>query len=367
MTPELIAAVKERVALGYSDEAIRTELSGAGYSSEVINQVLSVARGGEGEASAIPTVAVSSGPGTTLPGVGELFSNAWSYVFSRLDLLLYLAIPAVLLGVAEVMTDDIETAAANATVWSIVGLLALVTYVFFLIATVYTVAFADKQEVTFQSGLAWARKSGLGLIWVFILTVLVSMGGFVLLIIPGIIVSIMIYFSQYVYVREGVHGLGALLRSRELVKGNWGGVFGRLFMLGLLAFLIQIVLQGIFFGVIATGSGNLTITILGIALSQLVGVAFTIFGFHVGMGMYLSLASVRPEAGVTTDAWKYKTLAWFGLMLPVLGILAAIVLASLNDAREQAVQAQYEWETQLQENAKERAAELRNGGLEYSE
>ena len=34
MSPELIAAVKERIELGYSDDRIRDELKGVGYELE---------------------------------------------------------------------------------------------------------------------------------------------------------------------------------------------------------------------------------------------------------------------------------------------------------------------------------------------
>ena len=52
--------------------------------------------------------------------------------------------------------------------------------------------------------------------------------GFILLIIPGIILWVWYSFSIFVTVAEDTKGGKALTRSKEYVKGRWGKVFGRL-------------------------------------------------------------------------------------------------------------------------------------------
>ncbi|MCX7408036.1 MAG: hypothetical protein NTZ32_08130 [Planctomycetales bacterium] len=74
------------------------------------------------------------------------------------------------------------------------------------------------------------------LLGTFILTVLAIMGGFILLIIPGVIFTFWFMLSQHVTVLEGIAGRAALGRSRALMKGNIGTVF----VLGLVVGLINI-------------------------------------------------------------------------------------------------------------------------------
>lgn len=66
--------------------------------------------------------------------------------------------------------------------------------------------------------------------------------GFILLIIPGILVLVWYSFSRYIVVEEEVGSGEALKRSKALVKGNFWPVFGR----GIVFVLFYILLQIIF-------------------------------------------------------------------------------------------------------------------------
>lgn len=72
-------------------------------------------------------------------------------------------------------------------------------------------------------------KVGLGrilpLIWTSILMGLAIMGGFILLIIPGIIFAFWFSLSNHVVVLEKLDGTAALKRSKALMSGNIGTVF----------------------------------------------------------------------------------------------------------------------------------------------
>jgi hypothetical protein len=68
-------------------------------------------------------------------------------------------------------------------------------------------------------------------IWIALLMFLAIMGGFILLIIPGIIFSLWYSFSLVVFLAENVRGYQALKRSKELVRGNIGQIFKRFFFI----------------------------------------------------------------------------------------------------------------------------------------
>jgi hypothetical protein len=71
----------------------------------------------------------------------------------------------------------------------------------------------------------------LPLAWVSFLTGLIVCGGYILLIVPGIIFSIWFFFAQFVLVKEDVRGMEALLKSREYVRGQWFDVAIRLLLI----------------------------------------------------------------------------------------------------------------------------------------
>lgn len=89
-------------------------------------------------------------------------------------------------------------------------------------------------------------KKGISLIlpffWIIILSFLVLVGGFYLLIIPGIIITISLTFICYTLVFENQKGLNSLLRSFQLIKGNWWRVFWRILCLMLCLILCLIFL-----------------------------------------------------------------------------------------------------------------------------
>ncbi len=74
------------------------------------------------------------------------------------------------------------------------------------------------------------------------LEALAIIGGFILLIIPGIYLTIAFNFGHYVLFSEDLRGITALKASKYYVKGYWWGVLGRLLLLGICVGLIQIVL-----------------------------------------------------------------------------------------------------------------------------
>lgn len=88
--------------------------------------------------------------------------------------------------------------------------------------------------------LAWPKvKSGIwvsSLMWLFIFIGLI-------LVIPGIIVAVWYVSSLYVFIFEDLQGMKALKRSKELVKGYWWAVFGRLVLIDMVSILVMAILH----------------------------------------------------------------------------------------------------------------------------
>lgn len=374
MSPELIAAIKERITLGYSKESIQAELKEAGYDDDSIEVAYAAAQTNGQFESNVTGAAV-------LPRISELFKVGFSFALSRLDLVGLLAVISVVSIITEILVPDSEEMSPLMGMGVVINLVALVFNFLVIAATVYIVSQVDVRQVPFREAFAWARKHVWSLAWVYILMSLVTMGGFMLLIVPGVIVSVLVYFSQYVYAREGVRGVNALLRSRELVQGNWGAVFGRTLGLGLLVAIIQAALTlvmmlvlSIFFGGeisqtenlfnqpfdgSVTGTYGILYTLVYIFM-QVISVFFVVFGFRVGMEIYRHLSLARPVAGVVTGRGKYIALAWLGVVFPVLIIaFISFIFVATQELNYESVQETERSRDEAMEKDKDRATQLR--------
>jgi hypothetical protein len=357
MSPELIAAVKERLELGHPESEIKEELRGAGYDEQTIAQVYQQAQ----TESAAPTVtpAIPLAPATTsaadansvspqsavLPGAVDLFQNGWAFALRRFDLVALLAAPFAVLGVLNYLLDStVYDQQTPVLIGGMALVLAAVFYFVNLATLLFAVSKVDERSVGYSEALTWAKRHGWGLALVYLLSALVLMGGYVLWIIPGVIVSMYIFFAQYVFAEEGITGMAALLRSRDLVRNNWWAIAARLFLLGLLSLLLYfayVLVAGILIGI--TGLSGVSVEeseagimiglVFGVA-AQIVSAVVTVIGMHAGRDMYRSLAQVQPVAAVPTRKWVYVTLAGIGLVAPAVLIVGMLTLFSLGSESE---------------------------------
>jgi len=93
---------------------------------------------------------------------------------------------------------------------------------------------------------------------------LATVGGFLLLIIPGIIFFIWFGFAPYVCIIEGIGSTSALKRSKQLVKGNWWYVLWALLVCATVYGICICVPFGILYAVLG-GSAALKAQLLRIA------------------------------------------------------------------------------------------------------
>ncbi len=63
--------------------------------------------------------------------------------------------------------------------------------------------------------------------WVYVIFGLLVLAGMVFFIVPGIIALVWFSFSVYVLAIDGDKGIGAIIKSRQYVRGQWWPVFSR--------------------------------------------------------------------------------------------------------------------------------------------
>ncbi len=170
-----------------------------------------------------------------LIGVGILF-------------LIVLAIAGVLLGLPLIFTGSTDIFRSptpvqiiSGGVFALYGLAAIVaSYIFFLLMPIASIYILDSEKKLDLKTL-FDRSVPL-LLPYFVASLLVGIivtGGWVALVLPGILFGLLFSFVSYVIVLEGKKGRSALKRSYALVKGHFWEVILRLLALQITIFFVS--------------------------------------------------------------------------------------------------------------------------------
>jgi hypothetical protein len=248
---QLLDYIKQQIQQGVDREQIKNSLLANGWQEEDINEAFAlIFNPAPSPQSPAPQSAI-----TTLPSATAILGQAWELYKQRLgtflgimiiSMLMLVAVVAVFagLGLLRFTLLSSEFAAGE------IGLLIILTIALFLIVfisqgwgqTALLYAIKDSQE---GIGVVEAYRRGwrkiLSYWWVSFLAGFITVGGFFLLIVPGIIFAVWFSLAMFVLIAEDLKGMNALLKSREYVKGKWGSVFWRFFFIGILSTVIYLV------------------------------------------------------------------------------------------------------------------------------
>lgn len=244
--------------------------------------------------------------------IGDLVKQSWGLYRERVGILTKI----MTLPIAFLMAGDIF---GLLNILSQLGgfLVFLGTVISFLAAL--ALIFALQGDVQFGESYRLALRRFWSYGWLTVLLGFVTLGGFVMFVIPGIIFWTWFAFAIYVFALEGERGMNALLRSREYVRNYWRQVFGRQIILTLSGVAVFLALG--FLGGVLTG-GNKSGTNLVINLFTLVVTPFISAYFYT---LYQNLKSLKPEAA-NQPASGSRGFFYFSAILGVLGLIALVLL-----------------------------------------
>ena len=298
----------------------------------------------------------------TLEGPIVLLKKGWSLFISNWKILVPIIIlPSVIsiVGSLLVMTRQGLFVILGGLIY-ICGAVASVSMMPAVINAVhrlYTepgVAISVKDQYRFGLSMFWS------VILVGIIAGLSSMGAMVLFIIPGIIVSVFISMYVYVLVIDGKKGFSALTESYSLIKGRWGQVFGRLFVIGIISAAGWLILLGVahLFSYLTGASwyemsaaGKVVSSTHGYIMSLIVNLFGGAIIAPVSIGaiynVYISLKATR-SVEVSTVAFKRWLVVFMclGVLLPII-ILISTVLVSLSKASQMRIEAAHRSSTSI--------------------
>jgi hypothetical protein len=320
MSPELQQAVKERVELGHNQEQITAELREAGYDDATITSVYNA------------TVSTKPVTAADLPSATALFKQAWAFAISRPDLLVLLAVPTFLInGGAVAMQMGWISFGVMSMIGLTLGFFAILFLQFLVQLTLAHTALKTHQvgAVSLSDSWNWATNNVWPWLWIAALSACVVFGGFMLFIVPGVIVSFYIAFAMYAFIDEDARGMSALQRSRALVTGNFWNILSRFAV-----FILIIIGFSILFGIAAAiiagllGSGAAGITQMTMSVFDAILTAFaSLLGVYFAAGIYNALK--QQPASPVTPSGAYPVLGWLGAVaffgLIVLGVFGTAV------------------------------------------
>ena len=136
----------------------------------------------------------------------QLLKESLKIYKSRLGTLLAIVIIPVIFSLLVVFSEGF--------VPPYIYLLLLLIAYFFLVLIIPSIIYAIKENLGLKESYKKALKIFLSYIWVWILGGVITFGGYVFLIIPGIIFAIWFILAAYVLIFEEKRGMNALFRSK---------------------------------------------------------------------------------------------------------------------------------------------------------
>jgi len=161
--------------------------------------------------------------------------------------------------------------------------------------------------------------------WVSLLAGFITIGGFMLFAIPGIIFGIWFSFAVFIVITEDLKGMDAILKSREYVRNYWWPVFWRFLF-------INIVMIGV---MIVVAVASMLIPLLADIVSIILTPLIMIYTFLIYDNLRKTKGDFefKPSAGLKK---KFIAIGVLGfIIIPLL--LSLIVLVNLNSARDKAL------------------------------
>lgn len=158
--------------------------------------------------------------------IGGVLDQGFKFYRAALPMVFLVSAGAAFIsGLPNVLfLDSFMADPANASMGGL-GISLLVVMLVSLVAFIATIkkmqALADGVDMSWGEAFAASPGRLLPIIGVAILYSLAVAGGTLLLLVPGVIVSVTLIFGNFLAVREGAGVIESLKRSHNLVWGNW--------------------------------------------------------------------------------------------------------------------------------------------------
>jgi hypothetical protein len=189
-------------------------------------------------------------------------------IFAKKENLLFLIqiyVPVAVFSAIFIAQSFLPASIRNSnSIWLVigVGLVQILYYLTSVFITVSGIIALGKVVGGGELSLNKTYKTAWENYWVLLLLgivlTVIYLLGFILLIIPGIIFIVWFAFSRFMAIEKGLGVKQALLKSKEIVKGIYWKILGRLVVFGAFTVVVQLVLS-----MIPYGAGSIVTSLCG--------------------------------------------------------------------------------------------------------
>jgi type II secretory pathway pseudopilin PulG len=334
--------IKENKEQGFSDDVIKKALMDVGWKEEDINEAFA-----SFNAISVPMPSVSNNVTNKLASAPQILKEAFGIYKKRfLVFTLLTIIPLILTGVLMLVISGmgvlgIALIFAGLAVWKLIVFILVGVLLLFLFTAVHAwgqislIYVIDNGEA--KLGFWGAVKKGWHKIFsywiVSALVGIVTMCGFALFFIPGLIFMVWFAFAVFVLIAEDIKGTKALYKSREYARDHWLGILGRLIFI----FLISLIVSWIFGWIFKLINISWVETVITFILSCILLPLTLIYNFLV----YKKLKGLKGDFVFVPDK-KTKSVVRIVIIILITLIVAAIIIqfvvigSSLSSAKSKA-------------------------------
>lgn len=179
-----------------------------------------------------------------MPGPIQLLKDSFALVKENLSLLFaILIVPIILSFLVALLAPNPEvgiTPALNVIVYFALVVLYMVVSVLMSVALIIVI---DKKAVTAKEAYKQSMKYFWRYVGLSILMSIILVIGFLLFIIPGIIMSVWFAFATLILILENSTIVESMKKSREYVRGKWWQILGRLLAMSAFIIILQVLLS----------------------------------------------------------------------------------------------------------------------------
>ncbi|MCB9819301.1 hypothetical protein H6789_01135 [Candidatus Nomurabacteria bacterium] len=227
-----------------------------------------------------------------MPGPIQLFKNSLSIVGANFSLFLTILLIPIIVSFFTALFAPNPATGVMVTYESVIYMILMVIYVIIsILMSIALILAINNNSLTAKDAYTQAMTYFWKYVGLSILMTIILMVGFLLLIIPGIILSVWFAFATYVLILENGGIVDSLKKSREYVRGKWWGVFGRL------------IVMSIFIALLAMAISMITVIMPNSSIAEAVVAAFSLFLTPVAVAyMYLLYNEVKSSPTTAPEA-----------------------------------------------------------------
>jgi hypothetical protein len=250
-----------------------------------------------------------------LISISDLFSKSLEIYKKNFKAIIILMLVPFAITIAEYFSKKIEMGIFS----FIIALLSLVSII---IPFAFLMYLENKETMGLKEAVIKVLKKSL--IPLFLLNILVGIittGGFLLLIIPGIYMSVALFSAGYFLVLENNKIMDSLSKSWEYSKNNVAKIFWNFFVLGIVSIILS--LFGSVFSVFGEAAGEIGVALVS---SLFVGPLGLIYGYLI----YKNLKEIKGDNLEIKSNNKTKLWLLFALGIIASAGLIFFIVTNLN-------------------------------------